>query len=74
MKKPTMKEVLARLEAAEKRIKELEAVAHPQHVMADPVLTEAIKQLAERFAPPRVPEHIEWHPTWQPHWPSPVIC
>lgn len=48
----------AKIKKLEKRIEELEKVAHPQHVLADPELTEAIKHLAAegtKFLQPRVP-------------------
>lgn len=77
MKKMTNAMLLRKIEALEKRVKELEAVAHPQSVMADPELTEAIKQLAEKVERQNIPVPTFVAPRWSPQpapFLNPVYC
>lgn len=42
-------EILSKQKDMEKRMEELEKVAHPQSVMADPELTAAIKRMTDKL-------------------------
>lgn len=76
MPEPTLSDVMAKLESIERRVGELEKLSHPQHVMADPELTEAIRELRQSLKPPKPVNEFEIDYT--PHlntWTRPItLC